>query len=297
MEFGQVDDLGAVDFTIPPDHPDTARVLGKTVKRMDLEVYVGCAKWNRDDLKNFYPRGAGDELTYYSKQFNSIELNATFYHLPSPAMFDGWYAKVPESFRFFPKLEEQVSHKKRLKGVDEIVKNNVANMSHLREKLGMVFLQMHENFGPQEFGLVAAFAEKWTYEVPLAIELRHTDWYNDEAVSSKLCHLLETRRITNVLVDTAGHRDLMHMRLTTPMAFIRWVGANKPELDRSRLDEWVGRISYWKKGGLQKLFFFIHQHAEQESPALAAHFIERLNKKIGANLTIPRILWSEGLFD
>ena len=148
----------------------------------------------------------------------------------------------------------------------------------------------------KDFDRVVAFAENWTYEVPLSMEFRHTSWYNDTTVSSKLYDLLETHGITNVLVDTAGRRDLMHMRLTTPTAFIRWVGANEPESDRTRLDEWIGRISQWKKAGLQRLLFFVHQNSEQESPALAAHFIEGLNKRVGTSLPIPKTLDDDGLF-
>lgn len=298
MKFGQVDHPGKIDFTIPPDHPDTAKVLkAHALKSNGLDVYVGCAKWNKKDLKNFYPRGVKDELAYYATQFNCIELNATFYRLFPPATFDKWYATVPENFRFFPKLEQSISHFRRLKDVAEIVEHNVANMSHLHEKLKMPFLQLHDNFGPKDFDRVVAFAEGWTYEVPLAIEFRHTGWYNDASVSSRLYALLETRRVTNVLVDTAGRRDLMHMRLTIPTAFIRWVGANEPNSDRSRLDEWIGRIAQWEKAGLQRLCFFIHQNDEQESPALAAHFIERLNKKIGTDLPIPKTLGPKELFD
>lgn len=296
MKFGQVDDPGAIDFTIPPDHSETAKVLKEASKSNELEVYVGCAKWNKKDLKNFYPRGVKDELEYYSTQFNSIELNATFYRLFPPTTFSSWHATVPENFRFFPKLEQSISHFRRLKGVEEVVQHNVANMSHLREKLEMPFLQMRDDFGPKDFDRVVTFAENWTDKVPLAMEFRHTDWYNDAAVSNKLYSLLESHGVTNVLVDTAGRRDLMHMRLTTPVAFIRWVGANEPESDRSRLDEWVGRVSQWKKAGLQKLFFFVHQNEEQESPALAAHFIERLNKKIGSTLPIPKTLDDGKLF-
>lgn len=297
MEFGQVDDPSEIDFTIPADHPGTAkRLKAQAAKSNDLEVYVGCAKWNKKDLKNFYPRGTKDELAYYATQFNSIELNATFYRLFPPETFDNWYQAVPENFCFFPKLEQTISHYRRLKDVREVVDNNVAHMSHLREKLKMPFLQLHNNFGPKDFDRVVAFVENWTYDVPLAIEFRHTDWYNNPEVSCKLYELLETHSVTNILVDTAGRRDLMHMRLTTPTAFIRWVGANDPESDRSRLDEWVDRIAKWKKAGLQKLFFFVHQNAEQESPALSAHFIERLNKKIGTKLPIPKMLEAKGLF-
>lgn len=297
MKFGQVNDPGMIDFTIPPDHPHTGKVLKQTSKSKDLEVYVGCAKWNKKDLKNFYPRGVKDELAYYSKHFNSIELNATFYGLFPPETFDKWYATTPQNFRFFPKLEQSISHFRRLKDVKEIVEQNVTNMTHLREKLGMTFLQMPDNFGPKDFDRVVAFAENWTYEVPMAIEFRHTDWYNDAEVSSKLYDLLETHGIANVLVDTAGRRDLMHMRLTTPTAFIRWVGSNEPESDRSRLEEWIGRIAKWKKAGLRNLYFFVHQNVEWESPALVAHFIERFNKKIGTTLPIPKTLEAKGLFD
>src|SRR5215813_11701044 len=191
MKFGQVDNPEEVDFTIPKDHPDTARVLKKS-KAKEMQVQIGCAKWNKTDLKNFYPKGVKDELEYYSTQFNSIELNATFYRLFPPATFKNWHATVPDDFRFFPKLEQTISHFRRLKDVEEIVEHNVANMSHLREKLGLPFLQMHDNFGPKDFDRVEAFVENWAYEVPLAIEFRHKDWYNDAAVSSKLYDLLET---------------------------------------------------------------------------------------------------------
>ena len=69
MKFGQVPNPEEIDFTIPPDHPDTKRVL-KASKAKDLKVYVGCAKWNSKDLKGFYPKGVKDELAYYSSQFN-----------------------------------------------------------------------------------------------------------------------------------------------------------------------------------------------------------------------------------
>lgn len=298
MKFGQADNPEDMDFKIPPDHSATSKLLkAQTQKSKDFPVYVGCAKWNKKDLKNFYPKGVKDELAYYATQFNCIELNATFYRLFPPATFDKWHATVPDGFRFFPKLEQTISHRRRLKDVADIVEHNVANMSHLREKLEMPFLQVHDNFGPKNFDRVEEFAENWTYQVPLAVEFRHTDWYNDPEVSGKLYDLLETRGITNILVDTAGRRDLMHMRLTTPTAFVRWVGANQPESDRARLDQWVEKIAKWKKAGLQKLYFFVHQNDEQESPALAAHFIRRLNKKIGTTLTIPNTLEGPGLFD
>ena len=289
MKFGQVENPEEIDFTIPSDHPDTAAVL-KASKAKDFEIHVGCAKWNKADLKGFYPKGTKDELGYYSTQFNCIELNATFYRLFPATQFEKWHETTPDGFKFFPKLGQDISHWARLNETDELVSRFVENASHLKEKLGMPFLQMHNNFGPKDFERVEAFVAGWKYDTPVAVEFRKTDWYNDPEVSSRLYELLEKNNVTNVLVDTAGRRDLMHMRLTTPNAFIRWVGANHEESDRARLDEWVDRVADWKSQGLQQLNFFVHQNIEKESPLLSAYFIEKLNKRLGTDLQIPKTL-------
>ena len=61
MKFGSVDHPETIDFTFPPDHPDTIKVLQKHPVASPT-VFVGCAKWNKADLKGFYPRGTKDEL-------------------------------------------------------------------------------------------------------------------------------------------------------------------------------------------------------------------------------------------
>ena len=146
---------------------------------------------------------------------------------------------------------------------------------------------MHNNFGPKNWDRVVRFVEYWPKEFPLAMEFRHTDWFTDETVAQELYHLLEENNIANVLVDTAGRRDLMHMRLTNNEAFIRYVGANH-ESDYPRLKDWVERLAAWKKIGLRNIHFFVHQNLEVESPLLSAHLIEQLNPKLGCNLTIPK---------
>src|SRR5690606_5900743 len=113
--------------------------------------------------------------------------------------------------------------------------------------------------------------------------------FNDDETAAKLYKFLKSKKITNVLVDTAGRRDLMHMRLTTKTAFVRYVGANH-ESDYSRLDDWIKRIESWKNQGLKELYFFVHQNIEEASPLLSAYFIERLNKRIGTDLHIPETL-------
>ncbi|RXG28984.1 DUF72 domain-containing protein [Leeuwenhoekiella palythoae] len=286
MKFGKVNDPGSIDFTLPPDHPDTKIILNSKATKAKPQLYVGCAKWNKQDLKNFYPRGTKDELGYYSRQFNSIELNATFYRLFPKDQFEKWYEKVPADFKFFPKVTQNISHLKRLINAPELLPEYLDHTLLLKEKLGCIFLQMHNNFQPKNWDRVEQFVAAWPKEVPLAIEFRHTDWFNEEPVAQKLYHLLETNDIANVLVDTAGRRDIMHMRMTNSEAFIRFVGANHPT-DYERLDDWVARLGVWIEEGISKIDFFIHQNVEKESPLLATHFIKKMNEKYDFDLHLP----------
>ena len=295
MKFGSVTNPEDIDFTLPKDHKDSKRVLNLVKDDNEPEIYVGCAKWNRADLKGFYPRGTKDELEYYSSQFNSIELNATFYRIFPPEQFEKWREKTPSNFKFFPKLNQEISHWKRLNEVKEVVDNYLYSAINLEEKLGTIFLQMHNNFAPKDFNRVVNFIEDWPKEVPLAVEFRHTDWYNDPTVSQELFQLLETNNISNVIVDTAGRRDLMHMRLTNPTAFVRYVGANHPT-DYTRLDDWIKRLKTWKTQGIKEIDFFIHQNIEKESPLLSAYFIKQLNAELGAQLKVPNEAQQQNLF-
>jgi len=286
MKFGQVPDPSIIDFTIPPTPPETIQLLNENKDNNPMEVYVGCAKWNKTDLKGFYPRGTKDELAYYSTQFNSIELNATFYNSPSKQQVETWRDKTPKDFKFFPKIPQSISHFSRLLNTDEKVKEFVDSTALFEDKFGMAFLQLIDNFKPKDFDRLEKFLKDFPKGYPLAVEVRNEEWFKPE-VAEKFYKLLEETNKTNVLVDTAGRRDMMHMRLTTPTAFVRYVGANHPS-DYTRLDEWIDTIVIWKEAGLKQLYFFIHQNVEVESPLLAAHFIEKLNKAIGTNLPIPK---------
>lgn len=287
MKFGQVDDPGGVDFKLPPDAPATKDILAKA-KVKSLKVNIGCAKWNKTDLKNFYPKGTKDELAYYSREFNSIELNATFYNMPSPKQVATWKEKTPKEFMFFPKITNSISHYKRLLDVKAVTEDYCNAVANFEKQLGMVFLQLHDNFSPKEFEKLQSFVEQFPKGIPLAVEVRNAKWFEDGILWDDYCKLLVKHKVANIIVDTAGRRDMMHMRLTTPVAFVRWVGCNDDAIDHKRLDEWVTRIAKWQKEGLKELDFFVHQNMEVSSPLLSAYFIPKLNKALKLDLRIPR---------
>ncbi|MCL5244362.1 DUF72 domain-containing protein [Cellulophaga sp. 20_2_10] len=295
MKFGKVINPEVVDFKLPLDHLDTVTVLERAKTDTALQISVGCAKWNKQDLKNFYPRGTKDELVYYASQFNSIELNATFYRFFPREQYQKWYDKTPSNFMFFPKITSEVSHLYKLDTtVYPILDRYLEATSTLKEKLGTIFLQLHSNFDPKNWNKVVKFVKYWPKEIKLAIEFRHTDWFNDENTARELYYLLQENNIANTIVDTAGRRDLLHMRLTNNEAFIRFVGANHKS-DYDRLEDWATRLQSWKEKGLKNIHFFVHQNMELDSPLLSASFISSLNKKVDSNLKIPKTLLDTSL--
>jgi uncharacterized protein YecE (DUF72 family) len=175
-----------------------------------------------------------------------------------------------------------------LLNITDVVTNFATAVLNFDEKLGMVFLQLHDNFKPKDYERLEKFIQDWPKEVPLAMELRNSEWFSEEEIFNKTCALFEKFKITNIIVDTAGRRDMLHMRLTTPVAFIRYVGANA-ESDYTRLDDWLEKIKLWKSEGLEKLYFFVHQNLEKASPLLSAYFIENLNKEFGTEIHIPEM--------
>ena len=286
MKFGRVDNPELVDFSFPEDHPENRRVLQASGFNGRPNIYVGCSKWTRADMKGFYPRGTKDELTYYATQFNSIELNTTFYQFYPTERFEIWKNKTPDHFRFFPKVNQTISHLKKLNQVGQYTEEFCHALAGLGEKLGSVFLQLHNDFGPNYWSRLEQFLRGFPQGVPLAVEVRQTDWLNDPAISNRYFELLEALQMATVITDTPGRRDLVHMRLTAPWVMVRFVWGNHKS-DYTRLDDWFDRIKLWSEHGIKDIYFFVHQDLDEAYPLLSSYFINRLNKELGHQLHVP----------
>lgn len=287
MKFGKVENPGELNLSLPLDHSDTRRVLaaGGYIEKKP-KVFIGFPKWAKADLKDFYPKGTKDELAYYSTQFNAIELNAFYYRIFPEKVVQGWYDRSSPDFTFFPKVPQLISQFRRLKNCTVELDDYFRSISNFKEKLGTVFLQMNENYGPKNFEDLTHFIEQWPTDVPLSVELRHTDWYTDPTIAVELNDMLAQYKVCHTITDTAGRRDIMHMRLTNPTCFVRFTGANHPS-DVDRLDEWFKRLTEWKEQGIEKINFFIHQTVEKDLQMLSARLIEKINTEWGYNMHIP----------
>lgn len=292
MEFGKVipDELSKINFILPPDKEETSRILSSQPKHGKTSVFVGCAKWGRKDwIGKVYPQGTkeADFLSHYSKHFNCIELNATFYKIPSFNQTQDWKNKVGKNFLFSPKISNSISHIRRLKETTESVDRFLQGISGFGENLGPVFLMPHPGMGLKTLDTIETFIQSIPKEIKLFVELRHPDWYENEEAFQKIFAVFEKHKVGSIITDSSGRRDCVHMRLTTTEAFIRFVGNGLHPTDYSRVDDWVQRIKKWIEEGIEKVYFFMHQHEEIHSPELSKYVIQQLNKHCGTNIPEP----------
>jgi uncharacterized protein YecE (DUF72 family) len=303
MEFGRVtpEELAIADFTLPPDTALTIKTLRESKNDKPLQVHVGCAKWGRKEwIGQIYPPKTKDAnfLDEYVKHFDCIELNATFYNIYNAETITKWRDKAEKNpeFKFCPKFSQMISHIRRLKNAEELTTQYYKGIMTFGDKLGPLFLQLGDNFTPKSFPDVKTYLEHLPKDVPVFLEIRHKEWFSVKENSDQLFNLLHELNMGAVITDATGRRDVVHMNLPTPHAFIRFVGNGLHPTDYARVDEWVERIAQWKEMGLQSVWFFMHQHDEQYSPKLADYVVDQFNQKLDLSLKRPLFLSKNELF-
>ncbi len=304
MEFGRVTDeeVLTIDFTLPPNGDQTLKTLSNRDVFTNPGYFVGCAKWGRKEWKNLiYPKKTkeADFLGEYVKHFNSIELNAIFYSIPKEDQILKWRAMVEANtsgeFIFCPKFSRTITHIKRLKDADFITDEYIKAISAFGPYLGPCFLQVSDNFGPANISILENYLAKLPQDLKVFIEVRHKDWFIGEA-KNELFKMLAKLGKGAAITDASGRRDCLHMELSTPEAFIRFVGNGGKflESDKVRVDEWVIRIKQWLDQGLEKVYFFLHQHDEADTPLIADYTIQEFNKHFASEIPRINFLTDEG---
>lgn len=306
MEFGRTEHIEEIDFSLPPDDPMNELLwqrLGAVEQRPGAEgarlnspgpqpvrLYVGCTQWGRTDwVGKVYPKGTKqkDFLAHYVKQFNCIELNTLFYSLQPKEVIQRWASLADAGFRFCPKMSESISHRLQLRNAQEETKQFIDHLSAFGDKLGTSFLQLSESFGPDRATVLQDYLRSLPERFRLCVELRQKDWFNGSAADTY--RIMMENNIGTVITDTAGRRDVLHMRLTAPVVFIRWIGNSLHPTDFPRIEAWAHRLRSWMDKGLREIYFIVHNHNEFLAPDLQRHAVERFNAICGTSLKPPRL--------
>jgi uncharacterized protein YecE (DUF72 family) len=291
MKFGKLGKIDGIDFTMPPTPKTTVELLKNSAQNKSAPVILsGCTGWSMKEWQgSFYPKNAKsqDFLRFYARQFNTIELNSTYYRIPDKKTVDKWVEQTVPGFKFAPKIPQIISQSEDLSLRESYIESFTEVIAALDDRLGISFLQLPPNFGPRNIRTLEQFLKRFpTSEIPLSVELRNENWFVEKDMTM-LQDLLAAYNVGIVLSDVAGRRDVLHMYLSNNTAIIRFVGNDLHQSDFSRLDAWMIRLKEWVELGLREVYFFHHQDNNLLAPEMTIYFNRKVNEMFGTNLTVP----------
>jgi uncharacterized protein YecE (DUF72 family) len=211
-------------------------------------VRIGCSGWNYRDWRRgvFYPPElpAKDWLSFYAEQFDTVELNTTFYRLPNTTAVERWVSQTPDDFVFAVKVSRFVTHVKRLQEVGEHLALLLDRIEPLAAspKLGPLLWQLPPSLRRDDERLGAALAD-FPPLLRHAIEFRHESWFADEVLQ-----LLRRRNVALVIADRPEIHSFQTHDLTADFVYVRLHHGSRGRrgnYSRSELEEWAGRIRRW----------------------------------------------------
>lgn len=300
MEFGKIKDISNFSFALPNDCSETTNLLRGALAHRDglPRIYIGCTGWSMKEWVGWvYPKPckSTDYLHYYSKQFNTIEMNTTHYRIPTIKDIEKWRRESADDFRFAPKMLQTVSHAKNLGYGTGLTRQFCEAIQGFEEKLGVCFMQMPPHFRYVDLSIFEKYISKFPKTIPLAIEIRHEEWFSNPHYFKTFFDMLEHYHISTVITDVAGRRDVLHQRLTTPLVVIRFVGNDLHKTDYTRIDEWVEKLKTWFALGLHEVYFFTHEPDNIHAPRLAKYLHDKIKESFAAILRGPVFEDEKGL--
>jgi uncharacterized protein YecE (DUF72 family) len=208
---------------------------------------VGCSGWNYDSWRHgvFYPERlpARRWLEEYARRFDTVEVNATFYRLPTKKAVQGWVAQTPNDFVFAVKMSRYVTHVKRLRDLAPSLELFYSRIEPLvrSAKLGPVLWQLPPTFVRDDDRLAQALAV-----LPAgrhAFEFRHPSWFDPAVIELLLRH-----SVALVIADRPEIHAFQTHDLTTDWTFVRFhagTRGRRGNYSETELREWAARIRSW----------------------------------------------------
>jgi uncharacterized protein YecE (DUF72 family) len=234
---------------------------------------IGCSGWNYRDWRGvLYPPGCPTRrwLERYASRFDTVEVNATFYRLPSRQAVANWVAQTPPGFCFALKASRYLTHVRRLSNVEQGIETLEQRIAPLREagRLGPVLWQLPENFHRDDKrleGLLRALPDGRH-----AIEFRHESWFSTDVLAA-----LREHEVALVLADHP-QRPFQSHEATASWRYLRFhygSRGRRGNYSKRELDAWAQRIARWSEGG--ELFAYFNNDWEGFAPRNASYLSER----------------------
>lgn len=229
-----------------PDHPvSVPPEFGIETTMAQKPVRIGCSGWSYADWRDgvFYPPKlpSREFIRHYATQFETVELNSSFYRLPVRSTVERWASQVPDGFRFAVKVSRYLTHVVRLDDTAEHLGLLLERIEPLvaARKLGPLLWQLPPTLRRDDERLAAALAAMPT-DLRHAIEFRDPSWFTDEVMS-----LLERHQVALVIGDRPELHAFQTATLTTDFTYIRFhygSRGRRGNYSNAELDAWARRI-------------------------------------------------------
>jgi uncharacterized protein YecE (DUF72 family) len=246
-----------------------------------MAILIGTQGWNYAAwVGPFYPPGtrASDFLPTYSRAFRAVEVDSTFYAVPDARAVRAWNERTPPDFTFALKMPKEITHERRLRNADDLVREFFDLARELGPKLGPILLQMAPDFAPDELPAVEQFVASLPRDLRFALELRQSRWMRSD-VLPLLLEVLARHGIALALSDGRWIRRETMLELaeraTADFLYVRWMGPDREITDYSRVQfDRSEEIRAWSEVlkravHTKEIYGFFNNHFAGHSPASA----------------------------
>lgn len=270
--------------------------------------YLGCPMWANDQWRGslFYAGcPASDFLAQYSRYFNAVEGNTTFYADPSTATVLRWQANVDAGFRFTFKVPKQISH--RLRGTERAaaLAQWLDLLQPLRAQIGLCHLQLSAQYLATADADFPSLLQQLRSFSPLAVEVRHPALFTKGDAEQQLHQLLRQTECERVILDSrslfaqaplsAALQDAqqkkprlpVHVCALGPDPMFRFIGVSNLAANRPFYQPWLHKMAQWLDEGRTPYAFF-HTEDNISAPLLARQFARELFELCGEDHPVLR---------
>jgi len=254
---------------------------------------LGCPVWSCDAWSDIvYPRRTPrrDWLTWYSRMFNTVEGNSTFYALPTFEIAQRWADETADGFEFALKFPRDISHEGQLEGsaiLDRFIE--IVSILHDSHRAGPSFLQLPPWFDSSRLDELVQFLRRLPTNLRWAVEPRHDSWFLIESAERQFNEALASLGMDRVIFDSRAlfqappddeiESISQQRKPNSPVRFartgtrplVRLVGRNRIELADRFVAEWLPIINQWLSEGVRP-YIFTHAPDDKHAPAFARRF-------------------------
>ncbi|NIS37829.1 DUF72 domain-containing protein [Candidatus Saccharibacteria bacterium] len=217
-------------------------------------IHIGTSGWNYHHWKEvFYPTtvSAKDWLDFYTKRFQTVEINTSFYQLPAEKTFENWRKTSPQDFCFAVKASRYITHMKKLKDPQQSLEKFMSRVQILGDKMGPILFQLPPrwSYNPERLN---AFLEALPSDYRYTFEFRDSSWWKEEIYDA-----LSKYDVSFCIFHLAG--ELSPQTVTADFAYVRLHGpgdAYQGSYDQKTLSEWAKLFKKWAEQGKEIYCYF-----------------------------------------